>query len=118
MRILLAEDNQSIATLLCTILEQEGHTVIVADNGLEALQQALMHRPDVAVLDGSMPVLDGWEVCRRIKAQIALPILMLTVHAEQQDRDRSIASGADAFMAKPFDIHEFVAVLATILPKK
>lgn len=115
MRILIAEDNRAISTLLTTILEQDGHTVIFTDNGLEALQQALLQRPDAAVLDGSMPVLDGWEVCRRIKMQLSLPILILTVHAEPQDRVRSAECGADAFMAKPFDIQEFLGVIRKML---
>ncbi len=115
MRILVAEDNRSISNLIQMILEQEGHSVITTNNGLEALQQALLLHADAAVLDGSMPVMDGWEVCRRIKSQISLPVMLLTVHAEPDHRARAEAYGADAFMPKPFDIHEFVSTLDCIL---
>ncbi len=111
MRILVAEDNRSISTLLQMILEQEGHSVIMATNGLEALQQALLQRADAAILDGSMPVMDGWEVCRRIKVESTLPVMLLSVHDEPNHRALATAVGADAFMAKPFDIPEFLSTL-------
>ena len=115
MRILLAEDNRTIAALVRTILEQNGHLVWETDNGLEALQYALVNTPDLAILDGSMPTMDGWEVCRRVKAQKALPVLMLTVHAEHRDRELAEECGADGYMIKPFEIPRFLAELERIV---
>lgn len=115
MRILIAEDNAAIRMMVHQILESEGHEVVVAENGLEALQRALLHQPDAVVLDGSMPVMDGWEVCRRIKAQRNIPIMMLTVHAERADRERAQQSGANEFLAKPFDIVDLISKVNALL---
>lgn len=115
MRILVAEDNAAIRMMVHQVLEDEGHEVILAENGLEALQRALSHKPDAVVLDGSMPIMDGWEVCRRIRAQSDMPIMMLTVHAERADRDRAHTGGANDFLAKPFDIADLVAKVNSLL---
>ena len=115
MRILIAEDNAAIRLMVHQVLEDEGHDVILAENGLEALQRALLHTPDAVVLDGSMPVMDGWEVCRRLKAQRDVPIMMLTVHAERADRERAVDCGANEFLAKPFDILDLIAKVNILL---
>jgi CheY-like chemotaxis protein len=115
MRILVAEDNAAIRMMVHQVLEEEGHEVVLAENGLEALQRVLLHKPDAVVLDGSMPIMDGWEVCRRIRAQSDIPIMMLTVHAERADRDRAHTGGANDFLAKPFDIAELVAKVNGLL---
>ncbi len=109
MRILIAQDNAAILMMVHHILEDEGHEIVLAENGLEALQRALMHQPDAVVLDGSMPLMDGWEVCRRIKAQRDVPVMLLTVHAERGDRERAADCGANEFLAKPFDILDLIA---------
>lgn len=109
MRILIAEDNAAIRLMVHQVLEDAGHEVMLAENGLEALQRALLDRPDAVVLDGSMPVMDGWEVCRRLKAQRDVPVMMLTVHAERADRERAQDCGANEFLAKPFDILDLLA---------
>jgi CheY-like chemotaxis protein len=115
MRILVAEDNAAIRMMVHQVLEDEGHEVVLAENGLEALQRVLLHKPDAVVLDGSMPIMDGWEVCRRIRAQSDVPIMMLTVHAERADRDRAQTGGANDFLAKPFDIAELVTKVNGLL---
>lgn len=115
MRILIAEDNAAIRLMVHQVLEDEGHEIVLAENGLEALQRALLHQPDAVVLDGSMPVMDGWEVCRRIKAQRDVPVMMLTVHAERADRERAADCGANEFLAKPFDILELIAKVNSLL---
>lgn len=116
MRILLAEDNRSIATLVTMILEQAGHSVVVTDNGLEALQQVLLQHPDAAVLDGNMPILNGWEACRRIKEHANVPVMLLTVHGQPRDRELAECCGVDAYVAKPFDIDVFLQELNRLLP--
>ncbi len=115
MRILIAEDNAAIRMMVHQVLEDAGHEIVLAENGLEALQRALLHQPDLIVLDGSMPVIDGWEVCRRIKAQRDIPVMMLTVHAERADRERAVNCGANDFLAKPFDILDLVAKVNALL---
>jgi CheY-like chemotaxis protein len=115
MRILVAEDNAAIRMMVEQVLKDAGHEVVLAENGLEALQRALMHKPDAVILDGSMPVMDGWEVCRRIRAQTTIPIMMLTVHAERADRERAHTSGADDFLAKPFDIMDLLTKVNGLL---
>lgn len=109
MRILIAEDNAAIRMMVTQVLEAEGHDVVAAEDGLEALQRALLYKPDAVILDGSMPVMDGWEVCRRIKAQHDIPVMMLTVHAERADRERATECGANDFLSKPFDILDLIA---------
>lgn len=118
MRILVAEDNAAIRMMVHHVLESEGHDVIIAENGLEALQRTLLHEPDAVVLDGSMPIMDGWEVCRRIKAQRNIPVMMLTVHAERADRQRAAECGADEFLAKPFDIVDLLAKVNALLARR
>lgn len=115
MRILIAEDNAAIRMMVHQVLEAEGHEIVLAENGLEALQRALLHTPDAVILDGSMPMMDGWEVCRRIKQQRDVPVMMLTVHAERADRERAHQSGANEFLSKPFDILDLIAKVNSLL---
>jgi DNA-binding response OmpR family regulator len=116
MRILVVDDNRDIVELVQRVLRIEGHEVVIARDGLEAIQQDLAVQPDLVVLDVNLPVFDGWEVCRRIKARRAVPVLLLTVRSERTDLDNSRDAGADAHLLKPFDITTFlehIAMLAT-----
>ncbi|MFL5804247.1 MAG: response regulator [Roseiflexaceae bacterium] len=114
MRVLVVDDNRDIVELLQRILRLEGHDVLIARDGLEALQQEAAGQPDLVILDVNLPVLDGWEVCRRIKARRAVPIVLLTVRAERADIERSRAAGADEHLLKPFEISAFLKQIATI----
>jgi DNA-binding response OmpR family regulator len=114
MRILIVDDNRDIIELLHHVLAAEGHEVVVARDGLDALQQEASARPGVVVCDVNLPGIDGWEVCRRIKARRDIPVLLLTVRAERADIERSRAAGADDHMLKPFDIGEFLERLARL----
>src|SRR5262245_21090634 len=113
MRILIVDDNRDILELVQRVLRIEGHDVVTARDGLEALQQDAATQPDLIVLDVNLPVLDGWEVCRRIKAQRKVPVLLLTVRAERTDIENSRDAGADAHLLKPFDISAFLKHIAT-----
>ena len=113
MRILVVDDNRDIVELVQRVLRIEGHEVVIARDGLEALQQDLATQPDLVVLDVNLPVYDGWEVCRRIKARRAVPVLLLTVRSERADIEHSRAAGADAHLLKPFDIAAFLEHIAT-----
>ena len=108
MRILVVDDNRDILDLVQRVLQTYGHDVLIARDGLEALQQESASHPDLVVLDVNLPTLDGWEVCRRIKARREVPIMLLTVRAERADIQRSIEAGADDHLPKPFDIAEFL----------
>ena len=109
MRILVVDDNRDILELVERVLQTYGHEVEIARDGLEALQQETATQPDLVVLDVNLPTLDGWEVCRRIKARRDVPIMLLTVRAERVDLERSYQAGADDHLAKPFDISEFLS---------
>jgi DNA-binding response OmpR family regulator len=112
MRILVVDDNRDILELVQSVLQIEGHEVVIARDGLEALQQDLATQPDLVVLDVNLPIFDGWEVCRRIKARRAVPVLLLTVRSERADIENSRAAGADAHLLKPFDIAAFLEHIA------
>jgi CheY-like chemotaxis protein len=116
MRVLLADDNNDILTLVRQVLALEGYEVIVARDGLEALQQDAAAQPDLVVLDVNMPRLDGWEVCKRIKTRRSVPVVLLTVRAEKVDIAQSAEAGADAHLFKPFDIAEFLECVARLVP--
>lgn len=102
--ILVAEDHPEIRMLIGTVLQNDGYTVVLAENGLEALQRAWQSNPALIIMDGQMPVLDGWEASQRIRTHRPdTPILMLTVHTEPHDYERGTAAGVTAYMSKPFD---------------
>ena len=114
--ILVADDHPQICMLLQAVLQSDGYHVIVAQNGLEAIQRTLMNQPALVIVDGNMPIMDGWEACAHIRTQCpALPILMLTVHAEPQHRERSFACGATMYMTKPFDAEMLLQVVAQLI---
>ncbi len=115
MHILLVDDNYDIIRLVEQVLELEGHRVSTARDGLEALQQAATTQPDAVVLDINMPGMEGWEVCRRIKQQYHIPVMLLTVRGEKADVQQGAAVGADAYLLKPFDIPVFLDHLNTML---
>jgi DNA-binding response OmpR family regulator len=108
MRILLVEDNYDVIQLVQNILRMDGHEVALARDGLEALQQESAFAPDAIVLDVNLPRIDGYEVCRRIKARRDVPIMLLTVRAERADMEVGRSAGADLHLAKPFDLHVFL----------
>jgi DNA-binding response OmpR family regulator len=114
MRILVVDDNRDIVELVRRVLRIEGHEVVIARDGLEALQQEAATLPDMVILDVNLPVLNGWEVCRRIKARRMVPVLLLTVRSERADIERSYLAGADGHMLKPFEIGAFLNHIADL----
>ena len=112
MRILVVDDNRDIIDLVQRVLRIEGHEVAIARDGLDALQQEATVEPDLVILDVNLPRLDGWEVCKRIKARRQVPVLLLTVRAERADIERSQEAGADAHLLKPFEITTFLERIA------
>lgn len=105
-RILLADDERSIQTLLSFALTKDGYEVVTANNGLEALARFKEQTFDLVVLDVMMPKLDGLEVCRRLRASHSVPIIMLTAKSEEIDKVLGLELGADDYITKPFSLRE------------
>lgn len=97
------------------VLTFEGHETFIAYNGVEGLQQAEQSKPDLVILDIMMPGLDGWEVCRHLRMQSDVPILMLTARDEVADRVRGLDVGADDYLVKPFALEELLARVRALL---
>ena len=114
-RILLIDDDRMITSPLRRSLEQNGYDVLVAVNGREGLDVALSAKPDVVVLDVMMPEMDGWEVCRELRQQSGVPILMLTAMSEEIDRILGLELGADDYLTKPFSSRELLARIKAML---
>jgi DNA-binding response OmpR family regulator len=106
-RILLVDDEQAILTLLSYPLRKDGYHVVQAANGSEALNRFAESTFDLIVLDVMMPKIDGLEVCRRLRAKSAVPIIMLTAKAEEIDKVLGLELGADDYITKPFSMREF-----------
>jgi len=106
-RILLVDDERAILTLLSYPLRKDGYEVVQASDGGEALSRFAESRFDLVVLDVMMPKLDGLEVCRRLRAQSSVPIIMLTAKAEEIDKVLGLELGADDYITKPFSMREF-----------
>ena len=114
-KILLVDDEKMITGPLVHALQQKGYEVLVAHNGRDGLQMALTHHPDVVVLDILMPEMDGWEVCKALRPQSTVPILMLTALGDEMDRILGLELGADDYLTKPFSTRELIARLRALL---
>ncbi len=115
--ILIADDDPGARLILQRLLTREGHRVLMAQNGAEALRQSIEYTPDLLLLDVLMPELDGFEVCRQLRNHARLreiPILMITSLGDQQSRVEGLSAGADGFITKPFDMAELLAHVRTI----
>jgi DNA-binding response OmpR family regulator len=106
-RILLVDDEQSIQTLLSYPLRKEGYDVIQATDGHQALERFAEEPFDLVVLDLMLPRIDGLEVCRRLRSQSSVPIIMLTAKSEEIDKVVGLELGADDYITKPFSMREF-----------
>ena len=107
VKVLLVEDNEMNRDMLSRRLSRKGFEVIVALDGAEALQAALAEAPALILMDMSLPVMDGWEATRRIKAEAAtaaIPVIGLTAHAMDGDREKCLAAGCDDYDTKPVDL--------------
>lgn len=121
--VLLADDDEMIVDVLRHQLEREGFRVITTGNGAEALRLARSCRPDIVLLDVMMPGMQGWEVCRELRYESTVPILMLTARGEEMDRVLGLELGADDYIVKPFSFRELLARIRanlrrmTLLPR-
>jgi CheY-like chemotaxis protein len=118
--VLVADDDPDILELVGRTLERAGHEVITARDGELALELALEHQPDVAVLDLAMPGIDGHELTRRLRADERTrqtSVLVLTASAQERDRERSEQAGADAHVRKPFSPRDLAARVEELLQR-
>jgi len=117
-RVLVVEDDEEIADVLRRSLRNEGYEVRTSADGVEALDVAAGFFPDLVVLDLGLPRLDGVEVCRRLRADSDVPILILTARAETEDRVGGLDSGADDYLVKPFERKELLARIRALLRRR
>jgi DNA-binding response OmpR family regulator len=113
--ILLVDDETSILDVVRYNLEKAHYRVVTAQDGLEAIQLAQSEKPDLLILDLMLPRLDGFEVCRRIRAESNVPIIMLTARDEEVDRVVGLELGADDYVVKPFSTRELIARVKSVL---
>ena len=113
--VLVVEDDRNIAGLLQMYLEKEGYAVTVAYDGGQGLQKFRSIKPDLVLLDVMMPVMDGWAVCRTIRAESQTPVIMLTAKSETDDKVQGLRAGADDYITKPFEMKEVLARIEAVL---
>ena len=113
--VLIVEDDRNIAELLQMYLEKEGYTVTVAFDGGQGLAKFRSVQPDLVLLDVMMPVMDGWAVCRAIRAESRTPVIMLTAKGETDDKVAGLKAGADDYITKPFEMREVLARIEAVL---
>ncbi|TDB78452.1 response regulator transcription factor [Micromonospora sp. KC723] len=114
-RILIAEDDPKQARLIQLYLEREGHRTLVVGDGRSALEQCQARRPDLVVLDIMMPRVDGLDVCRRLRAESDMPVLLLTARSTEDDVLLGLDVGADDYVTKPYSPRELVARVRALL---
>ncbi len=114
-KILIVEDDQTMLSVLQYNLAKEGYEVVTAIDGVQALEIARSKKPDLIVLDVMLPKLDGLEVCRIVRREMTVPILMLTAKTEEIDKVVGLELGADDYMTKPFSMRELLARIRAMI---
>jgi len=117
-KILLVEDNEMNRDMLSRRLARNGFEIVMAVNGQEGLDLASSESPDLILLDMSLPVLDGWEAARRLKADVGtakIPVIALTAHAMVQDKEKALAAGCDDFDTKPVELPRLLEKINALL---
>ena len=119
-KILLVEDNEMNRDMLSRRLVRQGYEVVLAPDGERGLAMAVEERPDLVLMDMSLPVIDGWEATRRLKADPStkvIPIIALTAHALTEDREKAMAAGCDDYDTKPIELARLLEKITRLLPK-
>jgi two-component system cell cycle response regulator DivK len=117
-KILLVEDNEMNRDMLSRRLERRGYQVVIAVDGQQGVEAALAEPPDLILMDMSLPVLDGWEATRRLKAEArtrAIPIIALTAHAMAGDREKALEAGCDDYDTKPIELPRLLGKIDALL---
>ena len=117
-KILLVEDNEMNRDMLSRRLERKGYQVVLAVDGPSGVEMAQTEAPDLVLMDMSLPVLDGWEATRQLKATAAtehIPVIALTAHAMSSDRDRALEAGCDDYDTKPVELPRLLEKIEALL---
>jgi DNA-binding response OmpR family regulator len=114
-RILIVDDEPSIVDMLAYNLKRANYEVITAADGQQALDKARVHEPDLIILDLMLPAVDGLEVCRALRRERDVPIIMLTARDSEIDRVVGLELGADDYVVKPFSVRELMARIKNVL---
>ena len=117
-RLLLVEDNEANADMLSRRLLRHGFQVLIATDGLQAVDMATSGQPDLVLMDISLPKIDGWEATRRLKgaaATVAIPVIALTAHAMVADRQKCLDAGCNEFETKPIDLKRLLEKIHALL---
>ena len=120
-KILLVEDNEMNRDMLSRRLERRGYEVVIAVDGAEGVDKAGTEAPALILMDMSLPVVDGWDATRRIKAAPAtraIPVIALTAHAMSGDREKAVEAGCDDFDTKPVDLARLLGKIEALLARK
>ncbi|WP_105619504.1 response regulator transcription factor [Vallitalea okinawensis] len=117
IKVLVVEDEERLRNIIKKYLSFEGYTILEAENGEEAIHNWQIHHPDIIILDAMLPLMDGWEVCRFIRRDSHVPIIMLTACSQEDDKIRGFEYGVDQYMTKPFSTKELIARMKSILRK-
>ncbi len=117
-KILLVEDNEMNRDMLSRRLARKGHEVVLGEDGQEGVDMATSEAPDIILMDMSLPVIDGWEATRRIKAApetTAIPVIALTAHAMASDRHKALDAGCDDYDTKPVELDRLLGKIDALL---
>ena len=120
-KILLVEDNEDNRDMLARRLQRRGYTVVVAIDGRQGIELAASEQPDLILMDMSLPVLDGWEATRLLKASPesrSLPVIALTAHAMSGDREKAVAAGCDDYDIKPIELDRLLDKIEALLKRR
>jgi len=120
-KILLVEDNEMNRDMLSRRLERKGYQIVLALDGAEGLQMARTSSPDLILMDMSLPVIDGWEATRQLKADEAtrqIPVIALTAHAMATDEEKARAAGCDDFDTKPIELPRLLGKIEALLQRR
>jgi two-component system, cell cycle response regulator DivK len=120
-KILLVEDNEMNRDMLSRRLERRGYEVVIAVDGQQGVDLAQSTQPDLILMDMSLPILDGWEATRQLKASPAtqgIPVIALTAHAMADDREKALEAGCDDYDTKPVELARLLAKIQALLERK
>ena len=119
-KVLLVEDNEANRDMLSRRLTRKGFDVVMAEDGAQAVQMASAEKPDIVLMDMSLPVIDGWEATRRLKAgegTRSIPVIALTAHAMSGDREKALEAGCDDYDTKPIELPRLLEKMQALLAR-
>ena len=116
-KLLLIDDDESLTELLSDYLKKQGHAVCLANDGLDGVRQLFAHKPDLVVLDVTMPLRDGWQTLERIREMSQIPVIMLTARDDEPDILKGFSLGADDYVTKPFSFAQLAARVDAVLAR-